>query len=109
MRYCMLYTELSLTSFFYIFHFRSGDRKLIQLDKTLSYDAVKLIATTQWGEQNSNVFRKFLDSDRQLEEELAQETKNSNDQIKSIMAEMDPKVLSALEDYLVDGVLEKYV
>ena len=109
MRYCMLYTDLSLTFFFYIFHFSSGDRKLIQLDKTLSYNAVKLIATTQWGEQNSNVFRKFLDSDRQLEEELAQETKNSNDQIKSIMAEMDPKVLSALEDYLVDVVLEKYV
>ena len=84
------------------------DLKLIQLDKTLSYNAVKLIATTQWGEQNSNVFKKFLDSDRQLEEELAQETKNSNDQIKSIMAEMDPKVLSALEDDLVDRVLEKY-
>lgn len=105
--YVMYQTNSHIFSF-YILHFSSGTHKVIRLDKSLPYDSVLLLAATQWGEQNADVFRRFLDRDIQLKEELAQETKGSGHQIKSIMDEMDPRILSALEVFLVDKVLEKY-
>ena len=90
-----------------IFKWVSNDYE-VRLSRDLSYEAIDTLSTTKLVKSYGDVFRAFLERKKSILEEQKNEKDTKTKEIDSYFNEIEPRLSTALECYVVDKVVEKH-
>ena len=90
-----------------IFKWVSNDYE-VRLSRDLSYEAIEILSTTKLVKSYGDIFRAFLERKKSILEEQKNEKDMKRREMVAHFSEIEPRLSTALECYVVNKVVEKH-